>query len=70
MSCRVAYIPHWRGEARSQVAVFQVTKKRERISYIHNKRLQNKLFTLEHVLPCVLSLEGVGVEENKCVGHG
>jgi hypothetical protein len=52
------------------VAVFRVTKNRERVSYIHNKRLQNKLFTLERVLPCVLSLEGVGVKENKRVGHG
>ena len=52
------------------MAVVRVTKKRERGSYIHNKRLQNKLFTLECVLPCALSLEGVGVEENKRVGHG
>ena len=52
------------------MAVFWVTKKRERVSYIHNKRLKNKLFTLECVLPSALSLEGVGVEENKRVGHG
>jgi hypothetical protein len=57
-------------EGRGQVAVFWVTKKRERVSYIHNKRLKNKLFTLECVLPSALSLEGVGVEENKRVGHG
>jgi len=51
------------------VAVVRVTKKRERVSYIHNKRLQNKLFTLERILPCALSLEGVGVEENNRVGQ-
>ena len=65
MSCRVAYIPHWRGEARWQY--FRWLKRGKEFL---NKRLQNKLFTFECVLPCALSLEGVGVEENKCVGHG
>ena len=51
------------------MAIVQVNKDLKRGSYMHNKRFQNKLFTLEHVLPCALSLEDVA-EENEHVGHG
>ena len=39
---------------------------------MHDMRVQNELLTLEHILPCALSLEGVGAEENEInrVGHG
>ena len=44
----------------------------DRVSYMHDKRVKNKLLTLEHILLCALSLEGVGAEENEInrIGHG
>ena len=60
-------------EGRGQVVGVRAYRNIKRgVSYMHDKRVQNELFTLEYVLPCVSSLEGVGAKEHKinCVGHG